>query len=244
MISRYFLFARVAPAIVCTVPFIVLYVFFLDSRLSPLFRALADVKWIGGISTVAAFTLLLALVGRAISKDLFERMLFRMDETRMPTTEYLMHSSAEYTSEFRAKVHECIEADFGITVLCAAAEQVDDLRARRTIAEAVALIRQKVRDGRLLLQHNIEYGFFRNLIGCAVLAVLTSSFNAWLFRAVSRNDQLFVASVVMIALYLLPIVFSASLMRSHGRRYARVLIQEYLSLGSALPPSTKESAAI
>jgi len=96
--------------------------------------------------------------------------------------------------------------------------------------EAVALIRQRVKDGRLVLQHNIEYGFFRNLAGCSVIAVLVSILDVGIFYWVAPNVVALRMSIVMILLYLFPIIAAKHLMRAHGKRYARVLIQEYLAL--------------
>ena len=55
--------------------------------------------------------------------------------------------------------------DFDITLLPEDQEKEKEEEARKKIVEAMSLIRAKVKDGRLLLQHNIEYGFVRNLIG-------------------------------------------------------------------------------
>lgn len=47
--------------------------------------------------------------------------------------------------------------------------------SRKRVAFAVSQIRNSMRDNSLLLQHNIEYGFFRNLIGGCILADFFSS---------------------------------------------------------------------
>lgn len=227
--SLYFLHARLAPAVICSVPFFILYFFFLEPPLGQFFQTLVRFKWIGDLSTLTAFVLLLVLVGRSIAKDIFERYWFRSDETRMPTTDFLLHSSQEYTPGFKAGIHAKIQIDFGITVLSAEAEADSEETARHVIAEAVSLIRQKVKDGRLVLQHNMEYGFFRNLVGCAVIAVAISLVNVWVFSSIAPNSVALQLSIVMSAGYLLPILFSKALMRAHGKRYARVLIQEYLA---------------
>lgn len=228
-LDTYFVLARLAPAMICAVPFFVLYFFFLEPILGPFFQALIQFKWVGNLSTLTAFVLLLVLVGRSIAKDIFERYWFRSDETRMPTSDFLLHSSQEYTPGFKAGIHDKIKSDFGITVLSAEAEADSEGTARRVIAEAVSLIRQKVKNGRLVLQHNMEYGFFRNLIGCAVIAVTISLLNVWVFSSIAPNSVALKLSIVMSVGYLLPILFSKALMRAHGKRYARVLIQEYLA---------------
>ncbi len=227
--SPYFLYARLAPAIICSVPFFVLYLFFLNPLLGAFFQIFINVPWIGGVSTGIVFIFLLALVGRSISKDIFERQWFKSDETHMPTTSFLLHKDDEYSAEFKRIVHTRIKSDFGLEVFVISAEARDENGARKRLAEAVALIRQRVKNGRLVLQHNIEYGFFRNLIGCSVIAVLVTLLNILIFYSIAPNTLALWTSLVLLILYLLPIIFAKPMMATHGKRYARVLIQEYLS---------------
>ena len=42
------------------------------------------------------------------------------------------------------------------------------------IARVVGQIREMMRDNKMILQHNIEYGFFRNLLGGCVVASIIS----------------------------------------------------------------------
>ena len=228
--NRYFLMARLMPAIICSVPFFLLYFFFLNASLGVFFQTLLSVPWLGGISTGIAFIFLLTLVGRSISKDIFERRWFNSDETQMPTTNFLLHKDTEYSIDFKRKLHEKIRTDLEIEVFTGAMEGRDETGARKRIAEAVALIRQRVKNGRLVLQHNIEYGFFRNLVGCSVIAVLVSTLDIWIFAAVASNAIALKTSIVLLVLYLAPIIIAKPLMGVHGKRYARVLIQEYLAL--------------
>ena len=228
--SRYFLIARLMPAIVCSVPFFVLYFFFLSYPLGDFFKTLLSVPWLGDVTTGIAFIFLLAFVGRSISKDIFERRWFKSDETRMPTTNFLMHDNSEYSIDFKRLVHEKIKTDFTLEIFPAHEESRNEAGARKRIAEAVLLVRQRVKNGRLVLNHNIEYGFFRNLIGCSVIAVLVSTLNIWIFHAVQPNPLALNTSIVLFILYLIPIATAKLMMDVHGRRYARVLIQEYLTI--------------
>src|SRR4029077_17089864 len=110
--DRYFLVARLAPAIISSIPFFILYLFFLSGLLSPLFNSLIAATWLGGLSTTTAFILLLTFVGRSISKDIFERRWFKSDETHMPTTDFLMHSNLEYSSDFKSTLHRKLRKEF------------------------------------------------------------------------------------------------------------------------------------
>lgn len=236
--SRYFIMARLAPAAICAVPFLIFNTFFLSNSLTGVVEAVSSAKLVGNLSMSFVFIILLALIGRSISKDLFERAWFKADETRMPTTELLLHKNTEYSPELKQRLFQNIEQDFGIHIFSAAEEDADEVGARKRIAEAVAAVRQRVKDGRLLLQHNIEYGFFRNLAGCSFIALVMSIVNICLFYTKS-NRPLLIASICLLGLYLLPLTFAKSLMKAHGYRYARVLTQEYLA--SHEPAATKQS---
>jgi hypothetical protein len=92
----------------------------------------------------------------------------------------------------------------------------------------VSLIRDKVKDGRLLLQHNIEYGFVRNLIGGAVIVFPLTALSAPFFYF--SHPIIFWTFLVMSAGFLTLIVFSRRILEIYGVAYAKVLIQEYMGL--------------
>lgn len=229
IVSQYFIVARLMPAVICSAPLLLLYFSFLRASIGPFFDAFLKVQWLGDISTAAVLMFLLAMVGRTIAKDIFERRWFRSDETKMPTTEFMLYSSGEYSNDFKTRLRGKLNRDFGVHLPTAQQEAADEHGARKQIAETVGLMRKKVKDGHLLLQHNIEYGFVRNLIGGSVVAVLASVANILIFQFVSPNPQALVTSIVMGGAYLLPLLLSKPLVHSYGKRYARVLFQEYLS---------------
>ncbi len=227
--DKYNLEARLLPAIIASLPFLVLYFFFLNKYFSDFFKFIFGIKLIGDISISVVFLVLLSFVGRAIAKDIFESRWFKSDETQMPTTELLLHSNTEYSANFKSKIHQRIRKDFEVDIFSADAELKNETAARKVIAEAVALIRHRIKNGRLLLNRNIEYGFIRNLIGCSVIAVFISIPNICIFSFAEGNEQsLIIMSAVLTFLYLVPIVFSKILIRNHGKRYARTLFQEYI----------------
>lgn len=226
-LNRYNLEARFLPAIIASIPFLIMYFFFLDSQLGDLFKLIFGIKWVGDISTMAAFLFLLAFIGRFIAKDIFEKRWFKGDETCMPTTEFLLYSDKEYSDQFKEKIRLKIKKDFKIDIPSADAEFKNEYGARKIIAEAVGLIRNALKDGRLLIDRNIEYGFIRNLIGCAVIAVFISILNIVIFSIIQHNRLAFITSVVIVIIYAMPIIFSKIIIKAHGRRYARTLFQEY-----------------
>ncbi|MEK7074382.1 MAG: HPP family protein [Patescibacteria group bacterium] len=148
----------------------------------------------------------------------------------MPTTNFLLFSDTHYSNEYKQQIREKILKDFGITLLSKEQEEKDEMAARKRIVEAASLIRGKVKDGRLLLQHNIEYGFARNLIGGSVIAFPTALIGVVLFYFFSYKVLPFVVLTVSATIYLVLIIFSKKIMDVFGVAYAKVLIQEYTGL--------------
>jgi hypothetical protein len=220
--------ARILPAILASLPFFVLYFFFVNIYIGDFLRLVFGAKFIGDVTIGAAFLFLLVLVGRSISKDIFERAWFKSDETRMPTADFLLHADKEYSNSFKTKIHKKIKDDFQIEIFSADQERLNENGARKVIAEAVALIRHRLKDGRLLLRRNIEYGFFRNFIGCSVVAALISLINIIIFSVAAPNVTALILSIVMAVFYAFPIALSKKLIYVHGKRYARTLFQEYM----------------
>jgi len=90
------------------------------------------------------------------------------------------------------------------------------------------LIRQKVKDGRLLLNHNIEYGFARNLVGGSIIGFAMSLFDIFYFC--DKSNVLFYISIVLTMLFLSIFLLRKILMHNLGNQYAKRLFQEYLQL--------------
>lgn len=230
MLNKYTRTARIYPAIICSIPIFVLNYFLLSSYTADFFASLEEIKWVGGITLSVALTFLLAQAGRFVGKELFERIHFK-DELYMPTTEFLLHSNTTYSLEHKSRLHSKILNDFGITIYSPEKEESDHISARKIIVESVSMIRGKVKNGQLLLQHNIEYGFMRNLIGGSLVALYISIFNIYVFGFFFPNQLGFYLSMGMALAYLLVVGIGRYLIGRYGIRYAKVLIQEYLLLG-------------
>lgn len=225
--NKYNLVARFYPAILCSLPILVLNFFLLDSYTGEFFSAIEGYKWIGGITFSAILIYLLAQIGRFVGKEVFEKIHFS-DELSMPTTQLLLHSDKTYSSEQKLNIHSKIANDFSMTVCTLEQESLDEIGARRIIVDCVSLIRGKVKDGRLILQHNIEYGFARNLIGGSAVAVFLSIFNLIVFGYFLEQFIPFYISLFLAITYLLVVIIGRRVIQRYGLRYAKILIQEYL----------------
>ncbi len=226
--TEYGLKARIYPAIICAVPFLVFGHFYLDEILPGFTESLMTAKIFGDISIFFVSIFFLSLVGRFFSVEFFENRYFK-NGLAMPSTELLLHSNENYSSEFKGKIYEKIRKDFSLDLANARDERDDENGARKKIVEAVGAVRMIVGNGSLVLSRNIEYGFFRNIVGGSVLALPMSVFDVSFFF-MDRDRVAFAFSIIAVVFYGIFLLFARNIIEKHGYIYAEALIQEYVSM--------------
>jgi hypothetical protein len=227
--NTYYFKARLFPTVLTSIPAIILYNRFVSSlyheKLKNIFLVLPTIT---DIILSSAIVFLLVQVNRFLSKEIFQKLYFK-DEINMPTTNLLLKSNYELETSIKKKIEDKIKNKFGINLLSETNESVDVLRARKLIVTAVSQIRNILRDNSLLLQHNIEYGFFRNLIGGSFLAfvisviILIHSYCS--FDLTIRN-----LGWILTVAYFLPILFSKLIIDRYGKYYAKILYEQFLTI--------------
>jgi len=225
--DRYFLVARGFPAIISAIPIFILYIFLLRPSIGAFLGELFSLQVASDITLSLALFFVLVEINRYVAKELFEKKVFN-NYLDFPTTAFLLHHNGRFSEEYKKKVHGKIMSDYGITVPPAAEEASDPTRSRKIIDDAVGQVRAKVGTGRLTGQHNIEYGFRRNLAGGAVIAIVISVINIVIFGLVKHDRIPLWISVGVGCFYLLYCAMAKKLIVSAAEDYARVLIQEYL----------------
>ncbi|MCI1740892.1 MAG: hypothetical protein LKI18_00505 [Prevotella sp.] len=157
------------------------------------------IEYILGFIPVALFASIgffMRSIFKETAKKILQYPLFKEDETRMPTTEFLLWHTSKMSKSQKRQIHQQVKDDFGITLLSEAKESQDEIEARLTIVDAVGKIRNVTRGNPILLKANYEYGFWRNLIGglawalafviCMwIINVFTMSVSQWWFAAAS-----------------------------------------------------------
>ncbi|GBE16457.1 hypothetical protein BMS3Abin15_00274 [bacterium BMS3Abin15] len=227
--SKYGINARIAPAILCAVPFLVLYYWYLSPYLSGMFSFFGDLKIISDISFPVLLIFLLAQINRHVSKVLFQKFYFK-EELYMPTTNFLLYSDNHYTKQYKDDFRDKVFTDFNIKLPKEPEEMKNELFARQRIVEAMSLVRKKCEKSKILLQHNIEYGFFRNLIGGSVIAApLSLIFTIYCYVFI-HNTTATISLGLCFILFSLLILFSKNLITEYGKAYAKILFQEYILL--------------
>lgn len=227
-INNYYFKARLFPTVLTSIPAIILYNKFVASlyhdKLENIFSILPTIT---DIILSLAIVFLLVQLNRFLSKEIFQRLYFN-DENYMPTTNFLLKSNKELETSIKQKIEEKIKSKFDINLLTAVEESTDEPRARKLIATTVSQIRNVLRDNALLLQHNIEYGFFRNLIGGSLLAFVIS-----LIIAISSHCTGDITTRnlgwILTIIYFLPILMSNVIIKRYGKYYAKILYEQFLS---------------
>ena len=102
---------------------------------------------------------------RSTSKLCFQNVLFCEDETKMPTTEFLLWKTHHISDEEKGSIRKKIQEQENYLMLTPEQELADETQARLNIVGAVKLMRQRTWGHNVLTQYNYQYGFWRNLLG-------------------------------------------------------------------------------
>lgn len=225
----YYLRARLFPAILTSIPLLIL----VNKILLPIFSE--ELKGIYQILPIisslglsAAIIFLCVQINRLLAKEVFQKMYFK-DEIKMPTTEHLLWANQFFEDTVKQKIRSKINEKFGITLMSEAEEKENEMKSRKQIVSAVSQIRNSLRENKLLLQHNIEYGFFRNLVGGALIAFIVS-IGILCFGYNQNSINLLKTGIILSCLYLIPILLSKFFIKRFGDYYSRVLFEQFLTI--------------
>lgn len=222
--------ARWYPCVLVSLPIAVLIatvaIFYIDAPGYELVKNIASIILSVSFAVGAAIKFLAGTI-RDRGKMLEEREFKK--RTAFPTTEFLLWDNNEFTDEYKRSIRNAIREDFGKVLLDADAERENEEHARRLIAEAVDVIRPRIKDGVRLLQYNIRYGFARNLaagsrdigLPCALVCLFLSL--CWL-----DNRACAVLEVILTFFYLWKVIKTEENMKWYGEEYARVMFAEYM----------------
>lgn len=227
-IDAYAFKARIAPtAVTALIPMLVFNHFFVSEEFRKLLGDILGLKLFSAVTISAISIVFLAEFSRAISKQLFQRVMYQ-EELCMPTTTLMLYADPTYSEDFKNRFHARVLKDFKITLPTAADETVTIDESRKQIAESITSIRKKLHSNPFLLQHNIEYGAIRNSLGGAICAVILSSLNILLFFCYVPNLFAVQISIFLLASYAFWLAIGPWLVRIYGLSYAKILFREYM----------------
>ena len=226
--KTYSLQARYYPAVLTVIPALFLlnvtreYMLVLPEGLLIFLPYLIQVGLSG-----AAFCFQIQL-NRLLSKEIFQKRVFN-GELNRPTTVQLLWSNDTIDNHMKLMLHNKIKSFFDISLFSKEAESNDTYSAKRIIIVAVSQIQNSLRDNTQQVQHNREYGFWRNLAGGSLIAAFCSLIIIVL-GIICNNCQIIIVGITMLCVYGLIIGFSPYLIRKTGQYYAKSLFEQFLSL--------------
>lgn len=224
--DKYTLVARLYPSIIVLIPVLLFTINCNITNLGITLENLLKVKIISNVSIAIVLLYLFMQLNRFLGKYIFERKIFK-DEMDMPTTLFLLYFDVTFSKNYKDMIREKVKKDFKIDMPNKQDEKENLAESKRRITEAVGLIREQVKEGRLLLQHYIEYGFARNLIGGAILGILFSYFDVIYFFI--SKDYIIAGISLLLALFFTILLFLHKVIINYlANQFAKKLFQEYL----------------
>lgn len=231
-INQYNLHAKTYSSITAVIiPCILTYVYLMDMEVS-LWKDWSTITKIIGIFIPLA--VVYSAIGfaakelfRTTSKLCFQNVLYSEDETKMPTTEFLLWRTQFMPQSMKQQVRDKLLNEENYKMLTKEEELQDEREARLNIVGAVRIIRQRTWGHEVLTQYNYQYGYWRNLLGGLVWAILyvgamfVLNFycphisNSWIYSGIAFNILLGIVSFFAL--------------RNNGKVYASHLFPIYLT---------------
>lgn len=225
MTSEYTLKARLAPTALAAPPLLLLGNALFDLQANQWLESDTMTALFGKGTATAALVFLMMQVNRLIGLEVFQRWVSQ-DELNFPTSRWLVATNTEMSPLQRRSIDKKLQQDFQIGLL--PASMGDTPEVRRHNADLVGRIRLFVGSPPKLLQYNIEYGFFRNLIGASLPVLAAGLANAYLYSEKLLPAWGFHLSLAYAVFAGVLVCFARPLIERLGIQYARVLFQTYL----------------
>ncbi len=168
-----------------------------------------------------------AQIIRFVSK-LFEASYFTK-ATGFPSTYLMTYADERYSKSYKDRYRELIKRDFDMDLLDETAEAKDAKEAKKRLNEATKQVILKLKDGHLIMKHNVWYGFVRNVIGGAVFSVAFCVLNILSGAVILKSYKLVIISTVLVIPYAFLLIFWKPLMKQNAEAYANQLFAEYVS---------------
>lgn len=227
-INPYYMKARLLPTALTAMPAIIFYTNFIAPLYSEnLANVFTTLPTITNATFSAAIVFLLIQLNRFCAKELFQRLYFQ-DELKMPTTNHLLWKNSFFDDAIKRKIRTKIRDKYDISLLSEEEETVEETRARKLISAAVSQIRISLKDNPMLFQHNVEYGFFRNLIGGSLLAAFFTLL-ILIFAYVNSYQQLKLIAILLLIIYSTPLFLSKFFIKRYGDYYSKILYEQFLN---------------
>jgi len=225
--DSYTLHARVFPALISALPLFFLWYFISKfGDLSGLMSYFMSLRFAGNVTFGIIFLYLYAQTTRMVGKFL-ERRYF-LEGNGFPTTYLMLYSDNTFSKSYKDEYRKRAVSVFGLSLPTEEEEREDLTETKKRLQEVTKQIILHVGSGRLVLKHNIWYGFFRNLIGGALLSSFFCVLNIYIGIAVLQNTTLWASSAVLLVCYIILLLLRKPILVQHAEAYAKQLIAEFM----------------
>ena len=113
--DKYTFTARLYPAIICLLPFLVFAINCKIDGLESSFNNLLKISILGNITSSIVLLYSLIQKNRFLGKFLLEKLIFN-DELNMPTTRFLLYSDNEFSDQYKDKIRQKVNTNYRITI--------------------------------------------------------------------------------------------------------------------------------
>lgn len=230
--DTYTIRARYFPALLSALPFFMIWFYLSDNvQFEGLASFIGNIKLfrIEGLTFSIVFLYAYSLIIREPSKR-FQTKYFTGDGAKgFPTTYLMMYVDSTFSDSYKDKYRKLISDRFNFALLNREEEEADPIEAKTRLDEATGLIRQEIKGGYLVLQHNIWFGFWRNFIGGSVISMFLCIVGILVggFFVEDNKVLLFILGILFF-LYLVVFLFRKPILIHNGEAYAKQLFSEFI----------------
>lgn len=226
--DKYFWIARILPATIALIPLFILQYFYFNNIIYQGLLNLEETPFLIIFIINLLFLYLASQIIRFFGKDIFEAIIFKKG-LKFPTTELLLFSNNGLTDETKKEIRSKIGSVFNLKLPTKTAELSNENDARKRINELIGRVRKKIGyENKILNNYNIEYGFWRNVIGGMPIFIISCILI--LFFSHSNNMSLFYLTIISLGISFLLIIFSGSILNNYGKKYATELFNEFMGM--------------
>lgn len=230
LLDTYTFIARFLPVILSALPIFIFWFYLSDNvQFKELVSFILSIKFLGSITFSIAVFYLYSLTIREISKH-FQRKYFTGDEARgFPTTYLMTYTNSTFSDCYKDKYRNLILDRFDFELLNKEEEKADPIEGKKRLNEATELVKEVIGDGRLVLDHNIRFGFCRNFIGGTIISMLLCvAFIILGVFWVENYKSLSLTLGILFFIYLALFILRKPILVYNGEAYAKKLLAEFM----------------
>ncbi|HML31957.1 hypothetical protein [Sporomusa sphaeroides] len=225
--DEYEIKARYIPTFLSVVPLVQLLLLIIDKTFW--LELISNISWMLIANVSLSFIIMLSLVQIqcSLGKGWIEESVFGKGGERFPTTNMLLYAGGLISNEGKERIRQKISNLSGCTFSSQLEEKKDPANARLQAREASGFVRALVGQGRMTIQYNIRYGFFRNLIAGIIWSSI-GSIGCSVFYAINGNLKLAISFTIYFIIYLMMFIFKRTILENLAFLYADTLYNEFL----------------